>query len=1267
MKKIRVIIVVLFCLLNATPLLSQIDTVFWFAAPWVTPDHTWKDAVKLHIAGDAGTVVRVRQPGAILPNKYDTTFTIPVTRAIDYTFWRDATAGSTNMGYDSLESRPANTVLPYGLKISSSSKITVVYDVVTRAPGFLNPETFSLKGQNGMGTEFVCPFQTNWRNRTFTGSTCGANAQDLNCDGIVTQPKQQINIVSTMPGTVVWITPRCNVVGHTANVTYSVALGYGDVYTIENVTQATSTLTPGQNLSGTIIVSNNPISVTVADDSVITPGGGCFDLIGDQIVPVDVIGDSYIANKGFMRSTSVESIFVVATDNFTQIIIDDGTTSTYTLNKGDTKQYPITRPLTSIQANKNVYVWQTTGYGCEAGAAILPPLDCAGSDTVVFSRNNNQPFLLNVLCKAGNQGNFTIDGNATLLTGANFSVVPGIPGWMGAQKSFSLSQIGIGAHEIRNSTDVFALGVINGDSITGGLFHYMSTFRRKVINNAGPNFTICAGSTNTAVLSGTISGGAITGIWNTPTGTISPTVYTSSITTVSTIYTLTPAQLSQPITTSIVFTLTSVGNCRNVLDTVRMYINPLPTANVTPSVITRCKNNLTPISLSGALTSVLSQTWTGGTGAFSAANAANTTYTPSPSDAAAGSVTLTLNATGCSSTSDFVVINFTNPPTVSTPPNINVCTNTPTVAITGATITGGSSTGIWSTNGTGYFAPSDTTFNTNYVLSATELATGGLVTLTLTSTNNGLCSAVSNTLNINIIPKPIVSAGTDYTTCASAVVFTLNGSATFQSAATTPTWTAVSGTGVFNNPNIPNPTYTMSVNDTIQGFVVLVISAQGICPNAETDTVRIDILKLPNVNAGINSLICDNASIQLNGLVTGFTSTGQWSSSGSGTFTPSNTALTASYTPSGFDLVNGSVTFTLTSTNNQGCNAVRDTLKIAFKNSPVANFSIGNACVNAPVVFTDASTGTISTHNWDFGDGGTSISSTPIHTYSLANTYVVTYTVTSANGCSDTVSKSIVINSLPVPDFTFNNACQSLPTYFFDGSTVSAGSNIVDWSWNFGDGVLDTINKNPIHSYSLATLYNVNLIVTTDKGCVASIVKPVVINPKPTAEFGMTNNPTLALETVYFTDFSTPTNSIANWFWNFGDSTSVSQQSPTHFYFNQGNYNVTLIVIDQNGCRDSVTKQIEVTLLPLVPTAFSPNKDGNNDLLFVKGGPFEKMVFRVYNNWGEMVFETNDQKVGWDGTWRGQDAPIGVYVWVLDVDMFNNKSVKKTGDITLIR
>src|SRR6266511_2033640 len=88
---------------------AQIDTAFWFAAGWVTPDHTWKEDYKLHISGQQGTIVRLRQPSAIAPNQYDTTITITSPQgSLDVVFWRDKLASATNFGFDSLEVRPAN-------------------------------------------------------------------------------------------------------------------------------------------------------------------------------------------------------------------------------------------------------------------------------------------------------------------------------------------------------------------------------------------------------------------------------------------------------------------------------------------------------------------------------------------------------------------------------------------------------------------------------------------------------------------------------------------------------------------------------------------------------------------------------------------------------------------------------------------------------------------------------------------------------------------------------------------------------------------------------------------------------------------------------------------------------------------------------------------------------------------------------------------------------------------------------------------------------
>jgi len=100
-----------------------------------------------------------------------------------------------------LESKPADSVVTYGYNITSDFPITVVYDVVTRPPNSNNPETYSLKGQNGIGREFVTPFQTLWNNKNLSNDRDG--------NGSITQPYQQFNVVATEDSTWIYITPKC--------------------------------------------------------------------------------------------------------------------------------------------------------------------------------------------------------------------------------------------------------------------------------------------------------------------------------------------------------------------------------------------------------------------------------------------------------------------------------------------------------------------------------------------------------------------------------------------------------------------------------------------------------------------------------------------------------------------------------------------------------------------------------------------------------------------------------------------------------------------------------------------------------------------------------------------------------------------------------------------------------------------------------------------------------------------------------------------------
>jgi len=1273
-KRLKILILACIALLSVSRSIAQVDTVFWFAAPWVTPDHTFRDAVKMHIAGNPGTTVRLWQPAALLPNKYDTVFTLPASGYFAYTFWRDAACTLTNIGYDSLECRPADAVLPYGIKVLASNTVTAVYDVVTRANTFYNPETFSLKGQNGLGTEFVCPFQNVRFNQTL-GNLGGTPPG-------VMQPKQQINIVATVSNTTIWIRPKCAIVGHPANITYSVLLvNAGDCYTAENLVQNTNVA--GNNLSGSIVTSNKPIAVTVTDDSVrgVT---GCFDLMGDQLVPTDIVGREYIVIGGKMGVTEFEGAFVVATENFTQLNINNGVAQPpVMMNKGDTYYFPVpTNTLCYILASKNVYVLHMTGFGCELGEALLPPMDCGGSNNIKFSRNNNQRYFLNVLCQTSIVNNFTLNGNPALLTAPNFTIVPGTGGfYSAAQVEYNLAQIPISTSTLSNllsnntaTNTVFSLGVYNGDLTTGNMYHYMSLFFRKTVLITPTISPICFGSTPTIALTGTITGGVNNGYWTilAGNGTLSPG-YGSAV-----VYTLAPGDATID---TLRFNLISDKNCKgdSVMKIVKIKVHRLPVPVITNTIAPLCKNNVTFINLNGSVTYGVGS-WSGGNGGSFGVPGPITTYTPSGADLSAGTITLTLTGSstvGCASAAVSMTVGFIDPPIVSPGANTLVCTNSSSLLLNGSI--SGYTVGIWNSTGTGLFFPSNATPSATYMLSIGDLSLTTIIfSLTSVPDPSTGCAPETRTMLVNVIPKPVVNAGADFSVCASSSQILLNGS--ISGAATTGSWTTVNGSGTFPPPNaVPQATYLVGPGDVAAGTLTMVLNSDpGTCPTAN-DTLKIFIVSDPILTVPSNTTVCENANIVCNGTITGAVNAGYWTASpGGGIFTPTNSLMGCLYTPSTNDINAGTIVMTLHS-DPFFCGSTTKSFTVTVINSPDANFvypTLGR-CKDAGITFTNTSAANGSpTLNpiWDFGDAsGVSISQTPLHTYTNSGSYLVTLTVTGNNACFDTITKRIGIAPLPISDFSVTNACAGSTAIFREtAQALPGGGFITTWSWLFGDtpptpSVTGIPTTTVGHIYGNAGIYYAALTVSTNIGCLHTSTQTLNISPQPAAEFAMSNNPAVAQEPIYFSDFSTPSANLYSWFWQFGDEITATGANPSHSYPNAGTYTILLTVTDNNGCTDTVSHQIEITLLPQVPTAFTPNNDNNNDLLFVKGGPFDKMLFRVYDNWGELLFETTDQSKGWDGKKNGKEQPVGVYVWTLEVDMYNNRQVKKNGDVTLIR
>ena len=1231
MKRNKILAPLLFLLIAFAPIAkAQVDTLFWFAAPWISTSNANNIPVTLRIAAFNNlTTVRIQQPAST----YDTTFTLAANSSF-----------SKNLSHiiTSIENQPANTILTKGLKISSDFPITVVYEIVTNGN---NPETFSLKGQNGIGTEFITPFQTKWNNGSF-----------------VPAPKSMFCIVATQNNTTVSITPKAAIVGHVAGQTFSITLQKGESYTCENLVATTSSV--GNNLSGSIIVSNKPICVTVSDDSVLnTLGGGCNDLMGDQLVPTDVIGKEYIVNKGAMTAASNEGVFVVASRNFTSIAVNNGiTTTNVVLNKGDTWYYELTQALAYITADKPIYVLQASGFGCELSEALVPSLNCTGSDKVNFLRTNDSIFVLNVLCKAGDEGFFSLNGNTTLLTPASFTVVPGTLGqWMAAQRTFTTTEIPSNVTQLLTTTNasLFAVAMLNGSANSGSRFHYLSSFARKVYVNAGVDQNVCSGLGAVNLL-GSITGGVSTGAWSALNGTGTLTTPTNIITS----YLPSTNDITRGFVT---FVLTSTGNCNAQTDTIIVNFKANPQVNAGTD-ITKCVNNIGAVSLIGTTINATGVNWSGGNGGtFANSTSLATTYTPSAADITAGVVSLALtttsNAAGCPNVSDTLKLFINSAPLVNAGLDIVTCSNNFSVNLSGL-VNGIASNGIWTTLGSGVISPNDTTLaGATYTFSNND-TTLGVVMIKLTSTNNGLCNAVEDTVKIIITNAPIVKIISADTVCASNMLINLNATVT---AGFLFDWTTL-GTGLFTSTTTASTTYNFSLLDTAAGQVTLVLATQpGLC-SIVSDTLHLTLAKPSTAFAGADFSICSNGIVSLNGVVTGAASSGVWTSNGTGAFSPSSNQLITSYVPSLAD-AGTTVQFILIPTNTQGCTSNKDTLLISLHTLPNANFSANNVCINQAAVFSDASFAapgaTISSWLWKFGDNTQpSIAPSPIHNYLGFGVYLATLTVTDSYGCIDSIQQYLSVDPIPYPDFLFGTACQNNATAFNDLSTIPQG-NIVSWQYNFGDQTPPVNQANTSHSFANSTSYLVTLTVVSDRGCSNSSTQNVTVLPKPTANFTIGSNPALTGESVMFADASTGT--PVSWNWNFGDTTGTTIQNPSHIFESGGYYSVSLTVADIQGCIDTISMKIQIAMLPVLPTAFTPNGDLKNDTLFVRGGPFKSLVFKVYNNWGALIFQSNDQLQGWDGKFQNIEQPMGVYVWFVEAEVADGKMFKKSGDITLIR
>lgn len=306
------------------------------------------------------------------------------------------------------------------------------------------------------------------------------------------------------------------------------------------------------------------------------------------------------------------------------------------------------------------------------------------------------------------------------------------------------------------------------------------------------------------------------------------------------------------------------------------------------------------------------------------------------------------------------------------------------------------------------------------------------------------------------------------------------------------------------------------------------------------------------------------------------------------------------------------------------------------------------------------------TYLWDFGDGSSSTQEFPTHTYSDTGVYNVTLTVNPGTTCTDRITKKVKIYPYIVPNFTYSGImCPGEVISFVDSSSWSFG-NITSWSWNFnGQGSADT--KDAQFAFPApGGPQNVTLTVTSEIGCSSSISKIL-----PVDNF----DPYAGNDTIIVLGYPFRLNGQGSYQYEWSPFANLSDRNipnPDVDFRDTGVYTYVLKATSLQGCIKYDTIKIQVVLNPhmFMPNAFTPNGDGLNDVLRPTIVGFSLInTFEVYNRYGQLVYKSaNENAPGWDGSYNGRPADVGVYFWNIEAtNPITNKRENFKGDVTLLR
>ncbi|MBS1651905.1 MAG: gliding motility-associated C-terminal domain-containing protein [Bacteroidetes bacterium] len=311
--------------------------------------------------------------------------------------------------------------------------------------------------------------------------------------------------------------------------------------------------------------------------------------------------------------------------------------------------------------------------------------------------------------------------------------------------------------------------------------------------------------------------------------------------------------------------------------------------------------------------------------------------------------------------------------------------------------------------------------------------------------------------------------------------------------------------------------------------------------------------------------------------------------------------------------------------------------------------------------------------------GGNASSSISVSASTLTNPATYSVVVNDKQNCTAPAAIAIftvITQNSPIITYTSTPKQGCAPLTVNYGAAAMTGATF-QYSFTPSSALNYNPSSNPITiTFPQPGTYSMSISAINQWGCKSFLnnIMAAQVWPKPVAEFvANPQSADLLNSTINFTNQSTGANAYS---WDFGDYTNPSGNTssltnPSYQYNNIGTYNVYLVAVNSNGCKDTVLHFVEITtdMAIYIPNAFTPNGDDLNDLFFPKGYGLDinRYSMEIYDRWGELIFASNSFEKGWDGTIKGNSAKEDVYTYKISAYDLQSKKREYVGHVTLLR